>query len=167
LGEWAPIDRYENEVGTTYYVFAAPHFLSSQYRMPLRLSYNEAVKEVTKLKNWHGFDGTNYKTDAELYSALSDKSYKGGWFIPPIELLRGVRSGHYTEAFKNHLYNVKHCGKFRKDFFDDAPNVLSCTYYSSFGGTVDIMHFGSGRFSQAFDYKSGYYCRPMRVVPAP
>jgi hypothetical protein len=51
------------------------------------LTYNDAVKKVASLKNWHGFDGCDFKNEAELMAAFENGTYNGGWFIPPKDLL--------------------------------------------------------------------------------
>ena len=51
------------------------------------LTYNDAVKKVASLKNWHGFDGCDFKNEAELMAAFDNGTYNGGWFIPTRDLL--------------------------------------------------------------------------------
>lgn len=84
LGKYSPIDRDGISLGKTFNVFAAPQDL------PERMTYVDTVKFIAELVDWYGFNGTNYPTDKEIYAALNDGSYDGGWIIPTRELLVGT-----------------------------------------------------------------------------
>ena len=109
IGQYAPKDRDGNSFGRIFNVFAAPEDLGGTE------TYVDAVKHISQLKNWNGFDGTDYATDKELYKALKDNSYKGGWIIPTRDLLSGedvdgndTQSGNLLAAFnKGVLKGIK------------------------------------------------------------
>ncbi len=84
LGKYSPIDRDGISLGRTFNVFAAPQDL------PEKMTYVDTVKFIAGLVDWYGFNGTNYPTDKEIYAALNDGSYDGGWIIPTRELLVGT-----------------------------------------------------------------------------
>lgn len=84
LGKYAPKDRDGKSLGKIFNVFAAPEVLAGGAR-----TYADTVKAVSELKDWHNYDGENYPTDKELYQALKNDRYDGGWIIPPCELLTG------------------------------------------------------------------------------
>ena len=79
-----------NSLGKTFNVFAAPEDLTNASGEKEECSYTETVQRLAELKGWNGFDGTNYETDKEFYEALKTDSYKGGWIMPPRELLTGT-----------------------------------------------------------------------------
>lgn len=83
LGQYKPKDRDGESLSKTFNVFAAPEDL------PEVMKYVDTVKHIAKLKNWHGYDGTNYATDKELYAAIKRGKYSGGWVIPTRDILHG------------------------------------------------------------------------------
>src|ERR1035437_5103371 len=90
VGQYAPKDREGNSLGKIFNVFAAPQDLTGASGKKETYKYVDAVKRIAALKNWNGFDGTNYATDKEIYKALKDGSYNGGWILPTRDLLVGT-----------------------------------------------------------------------------
>lgn len=85
-GTWMPVDRQGNSLGKIFNLFAAPEDLGALY------DFNDAMAQVSRLKNWHGRNGFNHNVkgktpDQALYDALLDGSYNGEWFLPPKEVL--------------------------------------------------------------------------------
>ena len=109
IGQYAPKDRDGNSLGKIFNVFAAPGDLGGTD------TYVDTVKHIARLKAWNGFyegdaknghDGTNYANDTEIYQALKDGSYNGGWIIPTRDLLSGkdvdgnkTQSGNLLAAY--------------------------------------------------------------------
>jgi hypothetical protein len=122
FGRWEPQDREKQSLGKIFNVYAAPQDL------PETMKYVDTVKHIADLKNWNGFDGTNYATDKEIYAALKDGSYTGGWIIPPRELLSGtepdgkfgIRQGNIIQP--DNLYAHKDKGSFKDTFTTAAAS---------------------------------------------
>lgn len=173
IGQYAPRDRNGVSLGKIFNVYAAPEDL------PETMKYVDAVKHIAGLKKWHGYDGTNYPTDKEIYAALKDGSYKGGWIIPTRELLvgtepdgkDGVREGKVIQP--DNLFDHQNKGAFKGTFktaaasFSDFPDC----YWSSTEGRDNPSHVWDVRFSdgkEAWHYKdcNRFSCRPVRLVEA-
>lgn len=172
LGRYKPKDRNYVKLGKVFNVFAAPEDL------PAAMKYPDAVAYIAELKEWHGFDGTHYLNDGEIYAALKDGSYDGGWIIPPRELLfgtapdsgRGIREDNVIQ--RDSLFYHQNTGAFKGTFKTSTPHDISNIewYWSSteqygypsmtWGGRIlDGSEDGNFR-------KNGikYSCRLVRLV---
>ena len=173
LGQYNPKDRDGRSLGKIFNVFAAPQDL------PETMKYVDAVKHIAKLKGWNGFDGTNYATDKEIYAALKDGSYNGGWIIPPRELLvgtepdgkSGIRKGKVIQP--DNLFDHQNKGAFKGTFKTAASSgsvypgwYWSSTEYREDPSFVGVVRFsdGNGGWLRKDNYR--FSCRPVRLVPA-
>ncbi len=171
LGKYKPVDRYGISLGKVFNVFAAPEDL------PVAMTYVDTVKYIAKLKKWHGFNGTNYPTAEKIYAALKRGSYKGGWIIPPRELLcgsgldsmSGVRQGKVIQP--DNLFDHQNKGTFKGSFKTvvSSGSDFSDWYWTStvVGSSPPVawyVSFSGGRESWHLkDYIQGN-CRPVRLV---
>ena len=118
--------------------------------LPELLTYNDAVKKVASLKNWHGFDGCDFKNEAELMAAFENGTYNGGWFIPPKDLLLKMYDN------KDASYGTASGSVF-------AHWYWSCTEHRVYSTLVWFVRFSDGVV--VWDYKDYLRlgCRPCRV----
>ena len=173
LGKYSPQDRDGNSLSKTFNVFAAPEDL------PETMKYVDVVKYIAKLKKWHGHDGTNYATDKEIFKALKNGSYNGGWIIPTRELLvgtepdgeSGVRKGKVIQP--DNLFDHQNKGAFKGTFKTAAASGSGFPgwYWSSTENRDGPSDVWSVRFLDGdggWDLKDNYRlsCRPVRLVPA-
>ncbi len=171
LGQYSPKDRDGVSLSKTFNVFAAPEDLLET------MKYVDAVKHIAELKNWHGFDGTNYPTDKEIYAALKDGSYNGGWIIPTRELLvgtepdgeSGVRKGKVIQL--DNLCDHQNEGSFKDTFKMAASSASDCPdwYWSSTEHRDGPGNSWGVRFSdgdEGWGHKDfvRLSCRPVRLV---
>ena len=173
VGKYAPLDRNGVSLGKVFNVYAAPEDL------PGTMSYVDAVKHIAGLKNWHGHDGTNYPTDRQIYAALKDGSYKGGWIIPTRELLvgtepdgqSGVRKGKVIQP--DNLFDHQNKGAFKGTFKRAASSgsgfpdwCWSSTENRDSPSVVWGVRFSGGY--EGWFHKDGLRlsCRPVRLVEA-
>ena len=149
LGTYEPIDRDGKSLSRIFNVFAAPEDLPGGTR-----AYVNTVKEVASLKNFHGHDGTDYDTDKELYAALKDGTYNGGWIIPTRDILHGKDS-----AFKNTFKMTASSGSGYPQWY------WSCTERREDPSNVWGADFsdGDGGWLRKDDFRLA--CRPVRLVP--
>ncbi len=156
LGKYKPKDSYGISLGKMFNVFAAPEDL------PDAMQYYETVKYIATLKDWHGFGGTSYVNTEEVYAALKDGSYNGGWIIPPHALLTGTES----DNFINHKNKGVFKGTFKADAHNNADSATDW-YWSS---TESDGYFLALRFSNCDvawyngNVGTNINCRPVRLV---
>ena len=175
LGQYAPKDRAGNSLGKVFNVFAAPQDL------PDTMKYIDAVKHIAKLKNWNGHDGTNYATDKELYAALKDGSYSGGWVIPPRDLLVGTEADGPTGVRKgtiiqpDNLFDHRNTGAFKDTFTTAAASGSDDDYPRWYWSSTEPRELPSGVWTVGFsDGTEDWHlkdnlrlsCRPVRFVAA-
>lgn len=163
LGKYKPRDRDGNSLGKIFNVFAAPEDLGGAEK------YVDTVKHIAALKNWHGHDGTNYATDKELYQALKNGGYNGGWIIPTRPLLSG-RNVNDIIIQPDNLYAHKDKGALAETFKTAASDSSRC-YWSSTEDRDYTSHVYAIRFSDGHEGRDleDYFlfsCRPVRLVPA-
>ena len=173
LGQYQPKDRTGNSLGKIFNVFAAPQDL------PDTMKYADLVKHIARLEAWHGFDGANYATDKEIYAALKDGSYNGGWIIPPRELLtgteadsaRGLRVGKVVQP--DNLLRHKNKGAFKNTFkistgsFGSPVWYWSSTEVANSPSKVWCAGFSNGQQDWTAKDNLLMHCRPVRLVEAP
>jgi len=119
VGTWEPQDRDGNSLGKTFNLYAAPEDIG------VLATFNDAVRHVAGLRNWHGHDGFNHNVNgnascAPLYDTLKDGSYNGEWFIPPLDAVQGNLYAN-KDAFEPENALVTEYGS------DDAHWYWSCT----------------------------------------
>jgi hypothetical protein len=172
LGQYAPKDRDGNSLGKIFNVFAAPQDLTDASGKKETFKYVNAVKRIAELKNWNGFDGTHYATDKELYDALKNGSYNGGWIIPTRDLLSGKDvNGNATQL--DNLYAHKDKGALAGTFCMAASSgsVFPVCYWSStehrdYSSVVHIVRFSDGGEFWFRKDIGRLSCRPVRLVTA-
>jgi len=162
-------------------VFAAIEDLTNEAGEKEIYTYDDTVKRMAELEDWHGFDGTKYKNDKEFYEALKNGSYDGGWIIPPRELLTGTKANG-PEGFRSGSYIVQPDNLFDHQdkgslsgTFDKAAvgeRVSGNTYFSS------TMHWNGWQVWLSSLHGTGFEqptsknwtrasCRPVRLEPVP
>ena len=172
IGTWEPKDAGGRGLGKIFNVYAAPQDLVDDADQKKIFKYNEALARLAQMKNWHGHDGSSYTTDKDFYAALKEGSYKGGWIIPPWELLTGLdMSGSMRQPDNLHAHKNK--GSLRGTFCLEAkPSGFGypAWYWSS---TVDphypqhIMDMRLRDGEEGWQRRDVYRlsCRPIRLVP--
>lgn len=172
LCKWEPKDRDGVSLGKVFNVFAAPTDLTDETGKRVFLSYNDTVKAIALLKNWHGHNGVNFENDTALYEALKSGAYKGRWFIPTHEVLKGSDING-NRAQENNLYDCKDKGKLAGTFTTVTSSgfIYLLWYWSSTERRGAPSHVCSVRFSDGYSSwsdKDGIIrlsCRPVRLVP--
>lgn len=184
LGKYAP----QGILGKAFNVFAAPQDMTAKgflKKKPHSVFLRDGViAAVSKLRNWHGHDGEDYFNDEELHKSLERETYKGGWVIPPCELLTGSRPdgawgicpGHFIQP--DNIFAHKDRGGFKGTFKAAANNDFDLSgvsdftgWYWSSTGAPDYPHEayavrlldGYARWGLALN--SRLSCRPVRLVP--
>ncbi len=155
----------------TFNVFAAPEDL------PDTMTYIETVKHIAKLEKWHNYNGTKYKNAREIYKALENASYDGGWIIPPCELLFG--SGPDNQPGKrtnniiqpDNLFDHRNTGNFTDTFNTglggdgDYPGwYWSSTESLEQPSNVWTIRFWDGMVDADSKDKIRMSCRPVRLI---
>ena len=165
LGTCAPVDRDGVSLKKVFNVFAAPEDL------PETMKYVDAVKYITLLKKWNGYDGTNYATDKELYTALKDGTYNGGWIIPTRDILHG-KDVDGKDTTPDNILAHQDTGSFKGTFKMAASSGSDCPdwYWSSTEDRDNPSGVWVVRLSDGNDFwgpKDGLRlsCRPVRLVP--
>ena len=178
LGAWTPQDSDGTSLRQTFNVFAAPHDVRNTPGKKESCNYLDAVKHVGSLKNWNGFDGENYDTDKDLIQALKDGTYKGGWVIPPREVLMGENADG-VQVQPDNLYAHWDKGALKGSFVKEANeshgSLYADRYWSSTesqtksSGTMKdkrymySFHFGDGVYFNVVDDYNWQSCRPIRL----
>ncbi len=167
VGTWAPKDKSGKSLGKTFNIFAAPQDLTDRAGNRVLLTFNEAVKSLSGLKDWHGHDGGNFENDTALYNALKSGSYKGEWFIPTRDILGETRTIKKKDQ-PNTLYQYKDTGDLKDtlvttDDSDDAPWHWSCTEDPDDKHCVRNTCFSDGRSEWTHKDLVQLSCRPVRA----
>ena len=173
FGTWEPKDGEGRSLGKIFNMFAAPEDLTDSFGKRQTFKYLEAVGRVSSLKDWHGHDGTSYKTDKELFAALQDGTYNGGWFIPPRELMIG-RDATNEEVQPDHLYAHHEKGALCGTFALETSHQAGCAiwYWSSTARPDRSSLFSNIRFlngHEDWNHRDSFQLsiRPVRLEPKP
>jgi hypothetical protein len=172
VGVWTPVSPEGRELETKYAVYAAPEDLKQKSGAKVWLSFKKAAAQVAKLRNFHGHDGADIKSEADLFEKLESKTYDGGWFVPTMELLSG-REAWGRRSLAPNLYKLRKTGDFEGSFDVERGHsqYMSCSP-SAFGCLA------AKQFSDKYLDKDGWTvslvperarmkCRLVRLVPLP
>lgn len=165
VGRWSPRDPLQKGLGQTFNVFAAPHDLMRPY------TYDKASDRVAGISHWQGHAGEGLHSAESIRAALREKTYKGGWIIPPRELLCGSAHGELSSVITNesHLIAVLdsaergHAFRRRDDNYDPAY-YFSSTLNPSAPDKVYAVRPNDRRGGWVVRDKQAMLCRPVRLV---
>lgn len=161
IGQYAPRDREGNDLYKIFNVFAAPQDLGG------RKNYFDTIEHIARLKNWHGFDGASYATDKELYKAIKDGSYAGGWIIPTSDIMIG-KDVDFQETTPDNLYAYRRSFGAAADperAFKAREWYWSCTEFRASPFHMKSIVLSGGDESWSNKHTSRLNCRPVRLVP--
>ena len=172
------IVEIEDKEGTglkkSFNAFAAPEDLTDEEGKKAFYTYTDTIARVVSLKDWHGFDGADCKTAEDIYAALRDGGYGGGWIIPPSELLAG-RNAAGSLVRTDNLFIYKNTGALKDTFATVAVPSLSFFpdwYWSSTEAHNQDAFVRSAQFSNPTNSidnkdKRPLGCRLIRLEPRP
>lgn len=176
LGEWRP----HGCLGKVFNVFAAPTDLTDDSGFNGVFTYDETVERVAALKDWYGADGTNYACDQELYTALQEGRYTGGWIIPTSDLLNGHwDGGSGRRSYKRDNLFAHRDDESFKDTFTTKMDYMdytepgypawywSSTEYRNSSAAVWLVKFSTGEGDWYLKDFGEVACRPVRLVEIP
>lgn len=162
IGVWSPKFLNGEHLGKLFDLYAAPYDLGLDAKkrgQKLLLMFNDAVKAVAQIQSLCGHNGNYYQTKEVLLEALVQEKYKGEWFIPPLDILKHMRS-------------IMDRGALSNTFTLGVEHHNSGWYWSS---TVDNNH---DLFMRVFEFQKGKGClfladldnllmstRPVRAEP--
>ena len=103
-GTWSPTDSNGRSLGKTFDLYAAPEDIRDDSGDNLIMTFNDAVRHVSRLQNWHGHNGGNFENDKAVMQAVRNNPEQlGNWFIPTREILHG-QNADGEKVQDNHLY---------------------------------------------------------------
>ncbi len=166
IGVWKPRDKKGNSLGDIFNVFAALEDLKDDSDHRLLLTFSEAVERVARLQGYHGHDGFDHEVknqtpDGAFYEALRAGNYKGGWVIPPAEILA-------ENIYENRdVFRPENSLAVKNRDADDSNWYWSCTEHANRPFLVHNQKFTDGaRFlDRKFDIKIS--TRLVRFEPVP
>ena len=148
LGVWEPKDNSGRTLGKIFDIYAAPEDLRKGSGN-LLFTFNDAVKHVAGLRNFHGHDGGNFGNEKAILDAVrSNPAALEKWFIPTKELLHGKTSGRDKIQPAN-LYDSREKGSFENTFItksgsDGTRWYWSCTERPDVPSHVYVVAFSDG-----------------------
>lgn len=168
IGMWQPEGLRQK-----FNIFAAKEDLTNEAGEKETYIYLDAVERIAALKDWHGHHGMNYATDKELYEALNNGDYDGGWFIPPHELLAGINI-YGVNVQPDNLHDYKDKGALARSFCAIGANRAGCSdrYWSSTEDSTDQnkvhwVSFSDICWASSTKDRGWQACRPVRLEVAP
>ncbi len=155
-GIWSP--NYSNgySCGKTFDLYAAPYDLKEYLDGgdSLRITFYEASHYLASLKNWHGHDGGDLRSDRDVIMAVKNNPEQlENWFVPTKEILHGENI--YGEKVQDdHLFGNRKKMPSGGGYYMDTE-YWSCTerdrgrmkaYYVRFygGGNASSCYMGHG-----------------------
>jgi hypothetical protein len=170
LCQWEPVDRHRGEsIGEIFNVFAAPHDLKTEDGRET-FTLEEAVQAVSELKDWCGHDGSYCKDDSALDAILKYGVYKGGWIVPPLDLLFSINergSKTQPDSLYIHRSNRAFNGTFNTEPGGRPSWYLSCTEPLNDTQATFIVRFWDRNLSENEKNEDGIKTRvrPVRLEP--
>jgi hypothetical protein len=104
MGEWKPTDSNDRSLNKTFDLYAAPEDIRQDNGDNLLMTFNNAVRHVAGLQNWHGHNGGDFKNEKDVMKAVrNNPGALGSWFIPTKEMLHG-RNTNGDRVQSDNLY---------------------------------------------------------------
>jgi hypothetical protein len=144
--------------GKVWRIFAAPEDLKDASGKST-WSFDEAAKELSSRRNWHGHAGAKFKKFKTLITVLQNDQYCGEWFIPELASLAGMQSLKDVGDLRGTFSTAKG----RND--DEAPDC----YWSCNEGGQGLGNIAKGINDGNmwwFPRTARLSCRPIRAEPA-
>lgn len=173
VGLWEPSGADGSRLGKIFEIYAAPQDLDDGGGRTT-MNYDAALRRLSSLKSWNGFDGGNYRNDKNLREALRGGTYHGEWVIPPREIANGAdRDGNAVQP--DNLMAHRDAGALRGSFNAAAhcrPSYPSL-YWSStesppYAGSFWLVGLATGDYGwNPPDTSNGMSCRLVRFVEVP
>ena len=130
LGLWEPKDKNGRTLGKIFDIYAAPEDFRNPDGSNLLMKFNNAVKHVAGLRNYHGHDGGNFANEKAVLEAVrNNPEALAKWFIPTMELLHGKTSGGDKIQPAN-LYKSRNTGAFKDSFITKSGSDIALWYWS-------------------------------------
>ena len=127
------------------------------------MTYNDAVEYVgsDKMKNFHGHDGGTFENERVIIKSLSSGEYKGQWFIPPLDVLKGMLCQNKKTGALNGTFQEQYNG-----------SGIAYWYWSSTEDSPDPSAVFTVRFEDGHDFWArkdfaSFSTRVVRAVPQP
>jgi hypothetical protein len=129
LGTWEPKDNSGRTLGKIFDIYAAPEDIRNGSGN-LLMTFNNAVKHVASLRNYHGHDGGNIANEKAILEAVrNNPAALAQWFLPTKELLHGKTSGGDKIQPAN-LYDSRNTGAFKNTFITKSGSGFALWYWS-------------------------------------
>ena len=173
VGTWEPTDNNNRTLGKVFDLYAAPEDIRNNSGNNLLMTFNDAVRHVAGLRNWHGHDGNNFANEEAVTQAVrTNPGLLAKWFIPTKEILHG-KNAQGTKVQPNNLYDHRTKMPRGAEFVtnasgsDDARWYWSCTEHPDNSSYVSNVHFTDG--DDDWYGKGGYELsvRPVRAELRP
>jgi hypothetical protein len=129
LGLWEPKDRDGRTLRRIFDIYAAPEDIRTG-GSNLRMTFNNAVKHVAGLRNYHGHDGGDFPNEKAILKAVrNNPAALEKWFIPTKELLHG-RTVDDDKIQPANLYDSRDAGAFENTFITKMGSGVAHWYWS-------------------------------------
>lgn len=129
LGTWEPKDKNGRTLGKIFDIYAAPEDIRNGSGN-LLMTFNNAVKHIASLRNYHGHDGGNFANqDAVLEAVRNNPAALEKWFLPTKELLHG-KTIYGDITITANLYDSRNTGAFKDTFMTKSGSGHALWYWS-------------------------------------
>lgn len=162
IGDWVMTDSGGNSLSEVFAVYADVADVMDKNGNRALLSGDMAQQHVLRLKGHDGHDGEIYYSERSFRKAVQNGDYKGGWIIPPRELLMGkTPSGRKIEG--GYLYAARDKGVLSGTFNSvKDKNPVAMQYRSA-----NLMHFYNIAFCSVLSFETGLETTAMAAAPMP
>jgi hypothetical protein len=173
LGVWKPRENTGRRLGGTFDIYAAPEDVRKGNGALFR-SFENAVKNVASLENFHGHNGGYFANERDILDAARNNPLAlEEWFIPTKEILHG-KDVDDDEIQAANLYDSRSSGSFKGTFVTDdaaarrddrwlSSHYWSCTEDRTYPSLLHAVDFKNG---SVFMSDKGNTSMSVRVVRA-
>jgi len=172
-GTWSPSDSNGRSLGKTFDLYAAPEDIRDDSGDNLLMTFNDAVRHVSRLQNWHGHNGGNFENDKAVMQAVrKNPEQLENWFISTREILHG-QNADGEKVQDDHLYGNREKmpsgGEFvtRNNGSGLAHCYWSCTEHREHASSVYVIAFTDGDDGWARKDNGELSTRPVRAELRP
>jgi hypothetical protein len=185
--KWSPKDKNGFNIGPTLGVFTSPENLPgatfldtalvrkavdaiakrtidkkgvhTDHIPPFRGTFNKVAKHLSGVKNWHGHNGSNFRSEEEFKNAVWEGDFLEleKWNLPPRKLAEALFLQREKGALASTFTRVRG-GDTRQAYATlSTPGALSTNRLA--------IDFRNGEIRSALPDQTELYARPIRIIP--
>ena len=153
-GIWLPTDSNDRRLGRVFDLYVAPEDIKDGNDDNLVMTFNDTVRHVAGIRDFHGHNGSNFENDNAVMQAVQNNPEQlRNWFIPTKEIWHGENTDG-EKVQPNNLFDQRESMPRGSEFITTSSHSIgrncywSCTEYRGNESGVYLIDASDGEAIQ-------------------